>query len=71
MSSNVGVPESAVEISAEQKAHDKKVGAEREKLLAEAEKSKVYISPTTVNPEAIRKEIDRVLTARKAKVVQE
>lgn len=71
MSSNVGVPEGAIKLSAEQVAHDKKVAAEREKLLAEAEKSKVYISPSTTNPEAIRKEIDRVLIARKSKIVQE
>jgi hypothetical protein len=67
MSTNVGVPETAVKLDPEQIAHNKKIEGEVTKLLAEAEKAKVYISAETRNPEAIRKEIDRVLTARARK----
>lgn len=41
-----------------QKAFDEKLKAEVDALRKEAAKDGIYVSPTTINPEAIRKVID-------------
>ena len=72
----MGIPEvqntstGDVDQDKKQAAADKKVRDEVSALRAEAQSKNVFISASTTNPDAIRKEIERVQEARQNKEVE-